>query len=80
MVAVPIDRLIGLPDDIGFDTAAALLLQGMTAQYLVRDSHPLRAGESVLVHAAAGGVGQLLVQLAVAAGARVLALASTVEK
>lgn len=57
-----------------------MLLQGLTAQYLIRDSHPLRAGETVLVHAAAGGIGQLLVQLAVAAGARVLALASTPEK
>src|SRR5690349_2507305 len=75
LVAVDVDRLIPLPDDIAFDTAAALLLQGLTAQYLVRDSHPLRAGESVLVHAAAGGVGQLLVQLAKAEGARVMALA-----
>ena len=80
LVAVDLDRLIPLPDDIGHDTAAALLLQGLTAQYLIRDSHPLRAGETVLVHAAAGGVGQLLVQLAVAAGARVFALASTPEK
>ena len=80
LVAVAADRLIPLPDGIDYETAAALLLQGLTAQYLVRDSHALRAGESVLVHAAAGGVGQLLVQLAVAAGARVLALASTVEK
>jgi NADPH2:quinone reductase len=79
-VAVDVDRLIPLPDDIGFDTAAALLLQGLTAQYLIRDSHRLRPGESVLVHAAAGGVGQLLVQLAKADGARVFALASTAEK
>ena len=80
LVAVPVDRLIALPDDIAFETAAALLLQGLTAQYLIRESHPLRAGEAVLVHAAAGGVGQLLVQLCVAVGARVLALASTGEK
>lgn len=80
LVAVDTERLIPLPDDIGFDTAAALLLQGLTAQYLVSDSHRLRPGESVLVHAAAGGVGQLLVQLAKAEGARVLALASTAEK
>jgi len=80
LVAVDLDRLIPLPDDIDYDTAAALLLQGLTAQYLIRDSHLLHAGETVLVHAAAGGVGQLLVQLAVAAGARVLALASTAEK
>lgn len=80
LVAVEPDRLIGLPDDIDFDTAAALLLQGLTAQYLICDSHALRSGETVLVHAAAGGVGQLLVQLAVAAGARVFALASSAEK
>ncbi|MGN6152780.1 MAG: quinone oxidoreductase family protein [Lysobacteraceae bacterium] len=80
LVAVDVDRLIPLPDDIGFDTAAALLLQGLTAQYLIRDSHPLRVGETALVHAAAGGVGQLLVQLCKAAGARVLALASSPSK
>lgn len=79
-VAVDLDRLIRLPADIAFETAAALLLQGLTAQYLIRDSHPLVAGESILVHAAAGGVGQLLVQLASAAGARVLALASSQTK
>jgi NADPH:quinone reductase len=80
LVTVDVDRLIPLPDDIAFDTAAALLLQGLTAQYLIRDSHRLRAGESALVHAAAGGVGQLLVQLCKAEGARVLALASTRDK
>jgi NADPH2:quinone reductase len=80
LVAVDADRLIPLPDHISHETAASLLLQGLTAQYLLRDSHRVQAGESVLIHAAAGGVGQLLVQLAVAAGARVLALASTVEK
>lgn len=80
LVAVDIEHLIPLPDDISFDTAAAVLLQGLTAQYLIRDSHRLLAGETVLVHAAAGGVGQLLVQLAKAEGAKVFALASTVEK
>ena len=80
LVAVPADRLIPLPDDIGYETAAAVLLQGLTAQYLIRDSYRLSAGDAVLVHAAAGGVGQLLVQLAVAQGARVLALASTMHK
>jgi NADPH2:quinone reductase len=80
LVAVPTEKLIPLPDDIGFDTAAALLLQGLTAQYLVQDSHPLRAGETVLVHAAAGGVGLLLVQMAKALGARVIGLASSEAK
>lgn len=80
LVAVPIEKLVPLPDDISFDTAAALLLQGLTAQYLVRDSHPVAAGEEVLVHAAAGGVGLLLVQILRRLGARVFALASTAEK
>lgn len=78
--AVDVDRLIPLPDDVSFETAAAVLLQGLTAQYLLRDSFDVAHGQSVLVHAAAGGVGQLLVQLAVARGARVFALASSAEK
>ncbi|HVR81642.1 MAG TPA: quinone oxidoreductase [Luteimonas sp.] len=79
-VAVPLDHLIALPDHIDHDTAAALLLQGLTAQFLVEDSHALHAGETVLVHAAGGGVGQLLVQLARAKGAQVIALASSEDK
>lgn len=78
--AVDVDRLIPLPDDISYETGAALLLQGLTAQYLVRDSFALGRGQTALVHAAAGGVGQLLVQLAKAAGALVIALASTDAK
>ena len=80
LVAVDLAKLIPLPDDIGFDTAAAVLLQGLTAQYLVRDSHALKSGERVLVHAAAGGVGGLLVQLCKALGARVLGLTSSEAK
>ncbi len=79
-VAVDIDKLISLPDDIAFETAAAVLLQGLTAQYLVRDSHAVRADESVLVHAAAGGVGLLLTQLCLALGARVIGLTSGAAK
>lgn len=79
-VRVPLDRLIPLPDDISTETAAALLLQGLTAQYLTRDSHPLRAGESAVVHAAAGGVGLLLVQIAKLLGARVYGLTSSEPK
>jgi NADPH2:quinone reductase len=78
-VAVPLDRLIALPDDIDAQAAAAVLLQGLTAQFLVEDSHTVRAGETLLVHAA-GGVGQLLVQLANAKGAQVIALASSEDK
>ncbi len=80
LALVHMDHLIPLPDDIGSDTAAALLLQGLTAQYLVRDSHLLKAGETALVHAAAGGVGLLLVQMARAAGARVIGLTSSPQK
>lgn len=79
-VAVPLEKLIAVPEDIDHDTAAALLLQGLTAQFLVSDSHSVKAGERLLVHAAGGGVGQLLVQLAVAKGASVIALASSLEK
>ena len=79
-VAASLDKLIRLPDDIDFETAAGLLLQGLTAQFLVEESYPVRTGDSVLVHAAAGGVGQLLVQLAKAKGAEVVALASSAEK
>ncbi len=80
LVAVPFDKLIPLPEEVSFETAAALLLQGLTAQYLLRDSHPVKAGETVLVHAAAGGVGLLLVQLARSLGARVLGLVSAEAK
>jgi NADPH2:quinone reductase len=80
LVSVSFDKLIPLPDEISFETAAALLLQGLTAQYLIRDSHALQPGETILVHAAAGGVGLLLVQLAKRAGAKVLGLASTDTK
>lgn len=79
-VNVPVTHALPLPPAISYVDAAAVLLQGLTAQYLVEDSYPLRAGDSVLIHAAAGGVGQYLVQFAVARGARVLALASTPAK
>jgi NADPH2:quinone reductase len=80
LVSVPVDKLVPIPDGITAEVAASVLLQGLTAQYLVRDSHAIRAGEVAVVHAAGGGVGLLLVQLAAAAGARVMALASTDEK
>ena len=54
---VPADRLVKLPDSISFETGAAMMLQGMTAQYLVRRTHPVKSGETIVVHAAAGGVG-----------------------
>jgi len=79
-VNVPADKAIPLPDHISFAAAAAVLLQGLTAQYLVEDSYGVRRGDLILVHAAGGGVGQALIQLAVARGARVIGLASTAEK
>jgi NADPH2:quinone reductase len=80
LVAVDLDKLIPLPDDITFDTAAAILLQGLTAQYLVTDSYRVRRGDVAVVHAAAGGVGQLLVQMLKALGATVLGVASSATK
>lgn len=80
LVAVDRDRLIPLPDDIDVDTAAAVLLQGLTAQYLVTDSFVARAGDVAVVHAAAGGVGLLLVQMLKALGVVVLGIASSEAK
>ena len=80
LAAVDVDRLVPIPDAVDFDVAAAVLLQGLTAQYLVRDSFLVRPGHLAVVHAAAGGVGQLLVQMLKAAGATVLGIASTAEK
>ena len=80
-VSVPEEKLIPLPEDISFETAAALLLQGLTAQFLVSDSHVVCAGEWILVHAAAaGGVGLLLTQMARDAGAQVIGLTSSARK
>jgi NADPH2:quinone reductase len=79
-VVVPVEHAIALPADVDFVSAAAMLLQGLTAQYLVEDSYTLRRGDQVLVHAAAGGVGQFLTQLAVARGAQVIAMASNENK
>ncbi|MBA2940941.1 quinone oxidoreductase [Paenibacillus sp. CGMCC 1.16610] len=80
LVAVPVDRAIPVPSDITFEQAAGLLLQGMTAHYLVNDSYAVQAGDDVVVHAAAGGVGQLLIQLAKSKGARVIGLTSSEAK
>lgn len=80
LVSVPFEKLIPLPGEISAETAAAVLLQGLTAHYLTRDSHPLQPGETAVVHAAAGGVGLLLVQVARILGARVIALVSSEAK
>jgi NADPH:quinone reductase len=78
--AVPADRLVPIPSGVSEREAAAALLQGMTAHYLVHDSFPLKRGQTALIHAAAGGVGLLLVQLAHQIGARVIGTVSTEAK
>ena len=78
--AVPADRLVPIPRSVSDQQAAATMLQGMTAHYLSHDTYPLKRGEIALVHAAAGGVGLLLVQMAHNIGARVIATVSTEEK
>jgi NADPH2:quinone reductase len=77
---VPTDRLVKVPAEVGDREAAAAMLQGLTAHYLVHDTYPLKKGETALVHAAAGGVGLLLVQLARNIGARIIATVSTDAK
>src|ERR1700680_1884720 len=78
--AVPADRLVKIPAGLGEREAAAAMLQGITAQYLTHDTYPLKKGETALIHAAAGGVGLLLVQMAHNIGARVIATVSTEGK
>ena len=77
---VPADRLVKIPAGVSEREAAAAMLQGMTAHYLAHDTHPLKKGETALIHAAAGGVGLLLVQMARNVGARIIATVSTEEK
>jgi len=74
------DRVVKLPDGIDDKTAAAMMLQGMTAQYLLRRTYPVKSGDTVLVHAAAGGVGLILCQWAKHLGATVIGVVSTEEK
>ncbi len=78
--AVPAEKLVPLPERISFKQAAAAMLQGMTAQYLTSSTYLLKAGDTCLVHAAAGGVGQLLCQVAKIHGATVIATAGGQEK
>jgi NADPH:quinone reductase len=80
LVAVPIDKCIPLPSEISFETVAAVMLQGLTAQYLTADSYAVTANDVVLIHACAGGVGQLLVQICKLKGAKVIGLTSSDEK
>jgi len=80
LIAVPAEKAVAVPDDVADDAAVGALQQGMTAHFLVTDTYRLQPGEDALVHAAAGGVGLLLTQLATARGARVIATVSTAEK
>ncbi|MCP2296714.1 NADPH2:quinone reductase [Nocardia amikacinitolerans] len=77
---MPAEHLIGLPAEIGFDTAAAMTMRGLTTAYLLRRIHPLRAGDTVLLHAAAGGVGLIFTQWAKLLGLTVIGTVSSEEK
>src|SRR6185436_5605097 len=78
--AVHADRLVRIPEELDFNQAAAAMLQGMTAHYLSHTTYPIKKGDSVLIHAAAGGVGLLLVQMAKRLGARVIGTAGSSAK
>ncbi|MFD1601668.1 quinone oxidoreductase family protein [Flavobacterium artemisiae] len=80
LVAVNVNHVLPLPDQISFETAASILLQGLTAHYLATDSHKTQKGETVLIHAVAGGVGQFLTQISKSLGANVIGLTSSAEK
>jgi len=77
---VPAERTVPVPDGVTDETAAALMLQGMTAHYLCESTYPVQKGDDVLLHAAAGGVGLLLTQMVSRKGARVIATTSTAQK
>ncbi|MEH7418182.1 quinone oxidoreductase [Neobacillus drentensis] len=80
LVAVPFEKAIPVPEPITLNDAASVLLQGLTAHYLTRDSYAVKKNEVVLVHASAGGVGQLLVQIVKLLGGKVIGLTSSPEK
>jgi NADPH2:quinone reductase len=79
-VLAPADRLVRMPDGLDVKVGAAAMLQGMTAHYLAYTTYPLKAGDTCLIHAAAGGVGLILVQMAKQCGTRVIGTVSTEEK
>jgi NADPH2:quinone reductase len=76
----PAWQLVKIPDSLDFQTAAAVMLQGMTAHYLTHSTYPLKSGDSCLIHAAAGGTGRMLVQMAKMRGAHVVGTVGTEEK
>ncbi len=77
---IPADRLVRLPDALSFEQGAAMMLQGMTARYLLRRTYPVKAGDTLLIHAAAGGVGLIVCQWAKALGATVIGTVGSPEK
>jgi len=77
---VPEARLVHIPEGVSINEGAAAMLQGMTAHYLAKSTYPLKSGDSCLIHAAAGGVGLLLIQIAKMSGAYVIGTVSTDEK
>lgn len=78
--AVPEEKLVSIPDGVSFNQGAAAMLQALTAHYLSQSTYPIKNGDSCLIHAAAGGVGLLLIQMAKMAGAFVIGTCSTEEK
>jgi NADPH2:quinone reductase len=78
--ALPASKLVPVPPEVSFTQAVAAMVQGLTAHYLTHSTYPLKAGETALIHAAAGGTGALLVQIAKKCGARVIGTTSTLEK
>jgi NADPH2:quinone reductase len=78
--AVPQDKLVGIPEGVSFNQGAAAMLQGCTAHYLCKSTYPVKAGDRCLIHAAAGGVGLLLIQMVKNAGGFVIGTCSTEEK
>jgi NADPH2:quinone reductase len=80
LVRAPAWKVIPLPPDTSFETSAGLLLQGLTAHYLTRDSYRVKPSDTILIHAAAGGVGLILLQICRAIGAHTIGTASTVSK
>jgi NADPH2:quinone reductase len=80
LALAPVARLVAIPEGITFHQAAAALIQGITAHYLVHSAYPVRSGDEVLIHAGAGGTGLLFIQMAKALGARVFTTVSTEEK
>ncbi len=77
---IPAHRLIKMPDDISFETAAAMMLKGMTARYLIRGCYPVSSGDTILIHAASGGVGSIVSQWAHDIGATVIGTVGSAEK